>query len=105
MKHQDLKITKSREYVWRTQLGGQFAWHNYIDAWNVVDGEGNIVEGGAVSGNNCNSGYAVLPRKKYAQAWILGYTGEELDSEDREMMAWYREGLYRREHELRHTAE
>ncbi len=67
-----LFVVNNPAYVWRVNSLGMGEHHNYIPCWYIVDSEGNILDGGYSSGNNCRSGHANFPRKKDAMAVAKG---------------------------------
>lgn len=66
-----LTITKTRDYVWRCNLGS--AHMGWIEVWNVVTATGEVLEGGCEAGCNVQSGRARLSRKSWATAFIQGW--------------------------------
>lgn len=76
----NLTIEKTREYVWRIGPFGNRALssHNWITAWHVVDADsGKRIAGGHSQGNNSQSGYARISRRKDARGFIAGYLAAE----------------------------
>ncbi len=73
MKYKGFTIDKEHAYVWRVVLWGSSSHHNWIPAWSVRDESKRVVLGGHFQGNNTKSGYANVPRRKDAKAWVDGF--------------------------------
>lgn len=83
MIYKGFKISNERAYVWRLALWGSCAHHNWIASWHIEDSEGKRVAGGHYSGNNTKSGFADIPRRKDAKAWVDGYRAYHDNPSDR----------------------
>lgn len=68
----ELFVVNKPAYVWRVNSLGMGEHHGHIPCWYIVDRDGNPVDGGYRSGNNCQSGSAHIPRKKDAMAIAKG---------------------------------
>lgn len=68
-----LRVAKCPAYVWRVHAWGMGENLNWIDCWYVVDEQNLIIAGGYHSGSNVSSGYAQIPRKKEAVAFVEGF--------------------------------
>lgn len=85
-----LRVAKCPAYVWRVHSWGMGESLNWIDCWYVINPQNLIVAGGYSSGSNTSSGYAEIPRKKEAVAFIEGFHWAQ---EHLEQLS--REGRYR----------
>tara|TARA_B100000700_G_scaffold311500_2_gene393773 strand:+ start:188191 stop:188691 length:501 start_codon:yes stop_codon:yes gene_type:complete len=68
----EIFVVNKPAYVWRVNSLGMGEHHGYIPCWYIVDRDGNVLDGGYQSGNNCRSGKANYARKKDAMAVAMG---------------------------------
>lgn len=87
MNYKGFRIENQPAYVWRMYCWHAHSGHNHIACWYVFDEEGKQVAGGYNSGNNTRSGYADIPRRKDAKAWIDGYLAYKNEPENRQETA------------------
>lgn len=85
MDYRGFKITNEPAYIWRTYCWGSHAGHNHVPCWYVQDATGKRVVGGFYAGNNTRSGYANVPRRKDAKAWVDGFLAFANEPENREL--------------------
>lgn len=71
----NLSLASKPAYVWRVNSLGMGETLNWIPCWYVIDADSdnNIIIGGSNGGNNTQSGYSYISRKKDAVAFIEGY--------------------------------